>query len=184
MQFFSLNLVKPFGRCACMLSRFSPCLILCDPMDCSPPGFCVRGDFPGKSTAVGCHLLLQGIFLTQRSNLHLLSPRIGRQVLYHWASWEARWPYDRNSGYHFLSFIMSDTNLSTLHVLSYLVLTKILLDFIFIHSLQMKKWKLRHKVISGHTVSKTETKLGNFDFKIKVIYSSAVLNLGLRLVKS
>ena len=25
-------------------------------------------NFPGKSTAVGCHFLLQGIFLTQRSN--------------------------------------------------------------------------------------------------------------------
>ena len=71
---------------------------------------------------------------------------------------------------------MSDTNLSTLHVLSYLVLTKILLDFIFIHSLQMKKWKLRYKVISGHTAILTETKLGNFDFKIKVVHSGAVLN--------
>ena len=29
-------------------------------------------DSPGKSTRVGCHFLLQGIFLTQRSNLHLL----------------------------------------------------------------------------------------------------------------
>ena len=27
---------------------------------------------PGKNTGVGCHFLLQGIFLTQRSNLHLL----------------------------------------------------------------------------------------------------------------
>ena len=29
-------------------------------------------DFPGKNTGVGCHFLLQGIFLTQESNLHLL----------------------------------------------------------------------------------------------------------------
>ena len=29
-------------------------------------------DSPGKSTRVGCHTLLQGIFLTQRSNLCLL----------------------------------------------------------------------------------------------------------------
>ena len=29
-------------------------------------------DFPGKNTGVGCHFLLQGIFLTQGSNLHLL----------------------------------------------------------------------------------------------------------------
>ena len=36
-------------------------------------------DFPGKSTGVGCHLLLQGIFLTQWSNLGLLPCR---QMLY------------------------------------------------------------------------------------------------------
>ena len=29
-------------------------------------------DSPGKNTGVGCHFLLQGIFLTQRSNLGLL----------------------------------------------------------------------------------------------------------------
>ena len=29
-------------------------------------------DFPGKNTRVGCHFLLQGIFLTQGSKLHLL----------------------------------------------------------------------------------------------------------------
>ena len=29
-------------------------------------------NFPGKNTGVGCHFLLQGIFLTQRSNTHLL----------------------------------------------------------------------------------------------------------------
>ena len=30
-------------------------------------------DFPGKNTGVGCHFLLQGTFLTQGSNLHLLN---------------------------------------------------------------------------------------------------------------
>ena len=30
------------------------------------------GDSPGKNTGVGCHFLLQGIFLTQGLNLHLL----------------------------------------------------------------------------------------------------------------
>ena len=37
-------------------------------------------DSPGKDTEVGCHALLQGIFLTQGSNLHL------RQILYRWAT--------------------------------------------------------------------------------------------------
>ena len=34
-------------------------------------------DFPGKNTEVGCHFLLQGIFLTQGSNLHLLHWQVG-----------------------------------------------------------------------------------------------------------
>ena len=38
--------------------------------------FCLR-NFPGKDTGVGRHFLLQGIFLTQRSNLHLF-------CLLHW----------------------------------------------------------------------------------------------------
>ena len=34
-------------------------------------------DFPSKNTEVGCHFLLQGIFLTQRLNLHLLHWQAG-----------------------------------------------------------------------------------------------------------
>ena len=41
-------------------------------MDCDPLGSSVHGDFPGKNTGVGCHALLQGIFLTQGSTPHLL----------------------------------------------------------------------------------------------------------------
>ena len=44
------------------------CSTLCDPMDCSL--FC-PWDSLGKNTGEGCHALLQGIFLTQGSNLHL-----------------------------------------------------------------------------------------------------------------
>ena len=55
------------------------CLTLCDPMDCSPPGSSVHGNFPGKSAGVGCHFLLQEIFLTQGSNPGLPNCR---QVLY------------------------------------------------------------------------------------------------------
>ena len=48
------------------------CLILCNPMDCSPPGSSVYGDSPGKNTRVSCHALLQGISPTQGSNQNLL----------------------------------------------------------------------------------------------------------------
>ena len=53
---------------------------LCDPMDCSLPGSSVYGDSPSKNTGVGCHALLQGIFLTQGSNPGL---PYCRQILYH-----------------------------------------------------------------------------------------------------
>ena len=56
------------------------CPTLCDPMVCSSPGSSVHGDSPGKNTGEGCHALLQGIFLTERSNSDLLHCR---HILYH-----------------------------------------------------------------------------------------------------
>ena len=55
-------------------------MIFCNPLDCSPPGVSVHGDFPGKNTGVGCYALLQGIFPTQG-----LIPGLQhcRQILYH-----------------------------------------------------------------------------------------------------
>ena len=41
-----------------------------------PPGSSVHGDSPGKNTGVGCHALLQWIFLTQGSKPGL--PHLGR----------------------------------------------------------------------------------------------------------
>ena len=57
-----------------------PCPTLCNLMDCSLPGSSIHGIFLGKNIGVGCHSLLQGLFLTQGSNLclpHCL------QTLYH-----------------------------------------------------------------------------------------------------
>ena len=46
-------------------------------MNCSQPGsFCPWG-FPGKNTGVNCHFLLQGLFLTQGSNLSFLHWQAG-----------------------------------------------------------------------------------------------------------
>ena len=50
----------------CLVAQSCP--TLWDSMDCSPPGFSVHGDSPGKNTGVSCHALLQGIFPTQGSN--------------------------------------------------------------------------------------------------------------------
>ena len=48
------------------------CPTLCDPMDCSLPGFSIHGIFQARAmgfsrqgTGVGCHFLLQEIFPTQ-----------------------------------------------------------------------------------------------------------------------
>ena len=62
----------------CVLSHFSH-VQFCDPMNCrvydpmNPrTGSSVHADSPGKNTGVGCHALLQGIFLTQGLNPELL----------------------------------------------------------------------------------------------------------------
>ena len=65
--------------------RPQSCPILCDPMDCSPPGFSVHGIFQArilkrkkkKNIGAGCPFFLRGIFLTQGSNPCLLG-------LLHW----------------------------------------------------------------------------------------------------
>src|SRR5574337_797045 len=59
-------LYQGINHCVCLVTQL--CLALCDPMDCSLPGLLCPWNFPGKSTRVGCHFLLQGIFPTQGSN--------------------------------------------------------------------------------------------------------------------
>ena len=55
-------------------------------MDYCPSDFSVRGDFPCKNTGVGCHFLLQGIFLTQGANPHLLHWKVDSLPLSHQGS--------------------------------------------------------------------------------------------------
>ena len=66
--------------CCCLVVQ--SCLTFCDLMDSSPPGSSDHGDSPGNNTGVGCHALLQCIFLTQGSNLNLLCLPHCRQILY------------------------------------------------------------------------------------------------------
>ena len=58
----------------CMLSFVfnNEVVSLCDSMNIALQGSLSMEFMPGKDTGVGCHFLLQGIFLTQRSNPHLL----------------------------------------------------------------------------------------------------------------
>ena len=73
-----ISQTKPFA-CMCVCSVM--CLTLCNPMDpMRPPEYSlphssVHGDSPAKNTGVGCHFLLQVIFLTQGLNLYFLLGR-------------------------------------------------------------------------------------------------------------
>ena len=43
---------------ACSVAQ--SCLTLCNPMNCSPPGFFVHGIFQARILQWGCHFFLQG----------------------------------------------------------------------------------------------------------------------------
>ena len=99
--------------CVCVCVQYTyvyVCLVtqsfstLCNSIDCSPPGFSVRGDSLGKNTGVNCYALLQEFFPSQGSNLGLLhcghilhwlshqgSPRILQWVAYSFSR-ESSWP--------------------------------------------------------------------------------------------
>ena len=57
------------SSCACMYTQ--SCLTLCTLWTTARQVRLAMG-FPGKNTGVGCHFLLQKIFVTQGSNLPLL----------------------------------------------------------------------------------------------------------------
>ena len=63
------------NSCSLTTNLLLPCSSICMQMStlmCSLPGSSIHGDSPGKNTGVGCHFLLQGIFLAQGSNPQLL----------------------------------------------------------------------------------------------------------------
>ena len=68
-----MNQAKYLNYVLCLVTQSCP--TLCDPIDCSPPGFPVHGDSPGNNSGMGCHVLLQGIFPTQKSTQGLLHCR-------------------------------------------------------------------------------------------------------------
>ena len=69
---------------------FQSCLTLCNPMDCSPPGSSVYGILQARILQWVAIALLQGIFLTQRSNPCLLtSPELAGGFFTTSATWGA-----------------------------------------------------------------------------------------------
>ena len=58
--------------CAFLCIVAQQCLTLCNLLDCSQPVSSVHRIFPARIYHSSCHILLQGIFPTQGSNLCLL----------------------------------------------------------------------------------------------------------------
>ena len=84
---WNIKVVSKRRLCVCLVIQLYP--TLCESMDCSPPVSSVHGTFSGKNARVGCHFPLQGIFLTQGSNPHLLWLLHCRWILSpmsHWGS--------------------------------------------------------------------------------------------------
>ena len=75
------NMLKSVHCCCCVVDKLCPTLLR--PCGLQPARFLCPWDSPGKNTGVGCHALLQGIFLTQGLNPCLL---LGRQIFYYWAT--------------------------------------------------------------------------------------------------
>ena len=76
---FAEKKTPPKEWCCWLFSRYKSCLTLLPLPGLQPAELlCPRGS-PGKNTRMGCHFLLQGIFLTQGSNPSLWHCR---QILY------------------------------------------------------------------------------------------------------
>ena len=88
-RFLSLDSFPPFIHCAvsavlCSVAQLSR-VQLCD-SGLQPTRPLCPWNFPGKNTRVGCHFLLQGIFLTQGLNPHLLHWQVDSLPLHHLGS--------------------------------------------------------------------------------------------------
>ena len=85
-KLISIEYPRQYSKCCCYCLPSKSCPTLCDPMDCSPPGFSVHGISPGKNIGVGCHFLVQGLLLTQGSNSYLLHWQVDSLPLSHQGS--------------------------------------------------------------------------------------------------
>ena len=66
-----------------LLFSYKACLTLLQPCGLKPARVLCPWDFPGKNAGLGCHFLLQGIFPTQGSKLHLLHWQVDSLPLSH-----------------------------------------------------------------------------------------------------
>ena len=111
------------------------------PHELQPARLLCPWDPPGKNTGVSCHFLLRGICPTGDRTCISCVSCIGRQILYHWATWEALW-HRMSTNECYASVTM-------------LVITGIQrAKSSWLPHLQMRKWRPRtvKKAAQSHTV--------------------------------
>ena len=76
--------------CAHACSVAQSCLTLCNPMNCSPPGSSVHGIFQARILEqVAVSYSRDSFWPRDQTHVFCVSC-IGKQILYHWATWEAQ----------------------------------------------------------------------------------------------
>ena len=83
LQVFKLAINSLMNTC-CLVAKSCP--TLCDPMDCSPPGFSVHGISQARIREWVAISFSKGSSQPRGSNLNLLHCK---WILYHWPIWEA-----------------------------------------------------------------------------------------------
>ena len=73
--FSSRKYLPIYVYAAAAANSLQSCLILCDPIDSSPPGSCLW-DSPGKNTGVGCHFPLQCMKVKSESEVTQSCPTL------------------------------------------------------------------------------------------------------------
>ena len=79
-----LHISTLFCCCLCLVAKL--CLTLCYLMDCSLPGFFVHGISQARILEYVAISFSRGSSQCRSQTQHLL---LGRQILYHWVTWEA-----------------------------------------------------------------------------------------------
>ena len=89
-------------RCVCA----QLCLTLCHPMDCSLPGFSLPGIFQARILEWVAISSSRGSPQTRGQSAGSCVSYLARQLLYHWATWEAHFPNQTISSSHLLEHIL------------------------------------------------------------------------------
>ena len=158
--------------CVCVWSVAQSCLTLCNPVDCSPPGFSVHGIFQARILELVAISYSKRSFQMQGLNLHLLCLLHWQMDSYHCATWEGTYSniikaiYDKPTA----NIIFNGDQLKTFPLKSetrqgcplLLLLFIIVLEVLGTAVKQKRKKQKKGKEIKGIQIGREEVKLSPF----------------------